>query len=94
MRVLGGITGYDGVKTITQAQFKKLKRIEYAAGDYARNLKGSWSNSIVLQRYYEKWENYAEQLGILRYDSVYYKVEGMGQKGDYSHGYSLGDSMA
>jgi hypothetical protein len=94
MRFLGGIAGYEGVKTITQAQFKKLRKIEYAAGDYAWKLKGDWSSSVVLSRYYDKWETYAESLGILYGSEVRYKVQGMDKKGDYSHGYTLGDMMA
>jgi len=88
------LIGQDGVKTISQNEFKKLKRIEYAARNYAHQLKGSWSNSSVLQRYYDKWEEYAEKLGIYNGYSVKYKVENMGEKGDWSKGYNLGDILA
>lgn len=95
MRFLGGIFGIAEVKTITQAQYKKLQSIEYAAKQYAWKLTGDWSSSIVLQRYHEKWEAYAEKIGILTpYGNVRYKVEGLGKQGDYSHGYNLGDAMA
>jgi hypothetical protein len=88
--------GGNQVKTITKAQFKKLRAIENAARNYAYKLKGDWGSSRKLEEYYYKWGAYADSLDItdLYGREVRYKVEGMGAQGDFSYGYSLGDAMA
>jgi len=86
------IGAIKSTKTISMKQYEKLVRIEDAARKYAYSLKGEWYKSVKLWKdYRRKWENYAKSLGILKYDSVYYKVE---NGKDYSYGYTFSDSLA
>jgi hypothetical protein len=86
------IGSVNSVKTISVKQYEKLARIEDAARKYAYSLKGEWWKSVKLWKDYRtRWEKYAESLGILKYDSVYYKVE---NGKDYSHGYTFSDALA
>jgi hypothetical protein len=88
---IGGITG-NGVPTITQSQYAKLKKIEDAALKYYYTLKGDYYSSRKLNTdYYYKWDDMATKLGIKPSygEQVRYRVEGMGEKGDFSYGYQF-----
>jgi hypothetical protein len=79
--------------TLTKKQFQKLTRIQHSVYKYMQNLKTWNSESIVIDRKKEQWQQLTEKFGILSDDgeTVRYVTE-CGE--DYSDGYNFGDLLA
>ena len=97
---IGGIRGYWDesdksklrIRVLTQQEYAKLRRIEDSALKYWRSLKnaGYYDSKKLSWDYYSKWDDLAEQLGILvDYRIARYKVQGMKIEDFRTNGYEF-----